>query len=134
MTELKAKKKLERADAFHYVRIVIAVLLVVAAILLGYFGYRLGTMVFTDEPLTDSIAYNITYDLTVEEGDSALEVGEKLEKAHIIESALAFAIQTKLYDCTIGPGIYEVSSNKSSKDIARYLNTEYMKTLEDETS
>lgn len=115
----------KKEDLFHYMKIIIAILVVAMVILLCYFGYRFGRTVFSDAPMTNSIATNVSYDITVVKGESALAVGKELEEHGIIESGLAFFVQTKIYSCKIAPGTYTVSSKMSSKNIAKFFNTEY---------
>ncbi len=124
---MRKRKEEKKEDFFHYMKIIIAILAVAFLILACYFGYRFGRMVFSDASLTNSIDSNRTYLITVEAGESALSIGMELEKNGIIESGLAFFVQTKVYACKIAPGTYEVSSKMSSKSIAKYFNTEYSK-------
>ena len=59
-------------------------------------------------------------------------VKAELEKNGIIESGLAFWVQSKLYDCRIETGTYTVNSRNSSKEIIKYLNQEYLKAHQEE--
>ncbi len=116
----------KKEDLFHYLRIVIAILALVLVVLLSYFGYRLGRMVFSDEGLTNLRTENRSYTLVVEKGESVLTIGRELQKNNIIENGLAFFIQSKVYSCKVEPGIYNVTSRQSSKEIIKYLNQEYL--------
>ena len=128
-----AKQKLSeetKADFLHYMKIVIAILIIAFVLLACYFGYRFGRVVFTDEPMTNSSANEILYSLTVTKGESVLSIGNDLEKHGVIESGLVFFVQSKVYGCKIDPGTYEVSSRKSSKAILKQLYAEYQKARE----
>ena len=123
----------EDRDFLHYLKIAIAVMVLLLIVLASYFGYHFGRQVFTDESLADKKGTVREYVLEVAAGESTLQVGIDLEKHGIIESALAYTVQTKIYQGKIAPGSYTVSSEKSSKEIVKYLNTEYEKTHQEET-
>lgn len=114
----------KRQDVFHYLRAALAVLFLVFLVLLSYFTYQFGRMVFSDHAMTTpGNAY--TYEITITENEPAITVGTELAKNKIIESGLAFYVQTIIYDCKMQPGTFIMTSGMSSKAIAKYLNQEY---------
>ena len=121
------KEKQKKEQIRHTVKIGLAVLMLVLGFLLAIFSYRLGAEVFSDQPVSDSRAQMVTYDITIRKGESTMTVGMELQRAGVIESGLAFFVQTKVYDCKIPPGTYTVYSKNSSKEIVKYLNQEYLK-------
>lgn len=127
MAQMTQEKK---EDFLHYMKIVIAILIVAFVILACYFGYRFGRMVFSDEPMTNSSANAVNYTLTVTKGEKVLTIGNDLERAGVIESGFVFFVQSKVYGCKIDPGTYEVSSMRSSKAILKQLYAEYQKARE----
>ena len=127
MAKMSQEKK---EDFLHYMKIVIAILIVVFVVLACYFGYRFGRMIFSDKPMTNSSVNAVTYTLKVTKGESVLAIGDDLERHGVIESGLAFFVQSKLYSCKIDPGVYEVSSMHSSKAILKQLYAEYQKARE----
>ena len=128
----KKKKKIKKEDLLHNLKIAVAVIGLVALVLLTWWGYNFGHAVFSDEPLTVNKGTHITYELTVFHGESVLKIGRELKKAGVIDDALVFWAQSKVYQCRIEPGSYTVSSKNSSKDIAKYLNQEYVKAHKDD--
>lgn len=124
---MAGRKKRDREEILQNLKVVLAVLLIVAVVFSAVFSYRLGRLVFSDEPMTDSRTENITYDITITPGESTLRVGFELKRAGIIRSAAAFFLQSKVYECKIAPGKYTVYSKNSSKEIMKYLNREYLK-------
>ena len=123
----KQKQERDRADLFHYIRVGIGILVITLTVLACYFGYDLGREIFTDEAKTTYRTDHITYNLVVTKGEGSVAVGRDLKEHGIIRNALAFAIQTKVYQTKIEAGEYVVSSRQSSKAIAKYLNDEFVK-------
>ena len=122
----KPERNMEGSDFFHYVRAFIAVLIVVLVILSAYFFFRLGQLVFTNEPVTTLRTEVVTYELTVQPGERVLTIGLELEDHGIIKNGMAFWIQSRVYQCRIAPGTYTVTSKMSSKEIIKYLNQEFL--------
>ena len=122
----KPERNTENGDFFHYIRAGIAVLIVVLVVLSAYFFFRLGMLVFTNEPVTTLRTEVVTYELTVVPGERVLTIGMELEDHGIIKNAMAFWIQSRVYQCRIAPGTYTVTSKMSSKEIMKYLNQEYL--------
>jgi len=129
----KTKPERDRGDLFHYIRIVIGILTLTLVVLACYFGYLLGREIFTDEARTTKRTEHVTYTLTVKKGEGSLAVGMDLKEHGVIRNALAFAVQTKVYQTKIEAGEYTVSSRQSSKAIAKYLNDEYVKAHSEDT-
>lgn len=127
------KKETNKEDLFHYLKIAAAVLFLVFLFLAGFFGFRLGQMIFSDEPLTSVKADHVSYELKVEKGENVLSIGMDLEKHGVIESGLAFYLQSKVYKCRIDPGTYTVNSKRSSKDILKDLNQAYLDARKEKT-
>ena len=123
----KAGREEKRKDALHYLRIVIAVLLTAFVILALFFAFRLGTLVFSKNALTQKKGEHRSYTLEVAKGESVLAVGRELEKNGIIESGVAFFLQSKIFQCRIAPGTYQLSSSVSSREILKTLHQEWQK-------
>ncbi len=121
------RKKKDKEEIRHFLKIALAVFLLVFGVFLAFVSYRFGRLVFTDDPMTDSRSEMITYEITIRSGESTLEVGMELKKAGVIRSAAAFFAQSKIYRCKIAPGKYTVYSKNSSKEIIKFLNQEYLK-------
>ena len=123
----KQVQERDRGDLFHYIRVAIGILTITLTVLACYFGYNLGREIFTDEAKTTYRTDHVTYTLVVRKGEGSMAVGRDLKEHGIIRNALAFAIQTKVYQTKIEAGEYVVSSRQSSKAIAKYLNDEFVK-------
>jgi len=119
-----------REDILHYLKTILTIISIAFIILACFVAYRFGRQIFTDSAMTNNRETNITYQLTIKKGESALSVGTRLEEAGIIESRFAFWAQAYLYEYTIGPGEYTVESSDSSKEIGKKISSEYLKTLE----
>ena len=128
----RAEGEDRRKDALHYLRIVIAVLLTALIILALFFAFRLGQQVFSKKAMTQKKGEHRNYTLVVREGEGTLQIGRELQKNRIIESGAAFFLQSKIFQCRIAPGTYNVSSSMSSRDILKYLNQEWQKTEKEE--
>ena len=115
------KKREKRHDAFHYLKIAIAILLVVLVLILAVWGFLIGRALFTDAGQMPQ-GQGVEYQLNVREGESTFQVGRDLESNEVIGSALVFLVQSKLFKCTIKPGTYTVNSAQSSKAILKQLN------------
>lgn len=120
------KKRGKRKDFFHYLKVVIAVLTVVLVLILTIYGYHFGKALFTDAGMKPA-GQGTEYQLVVTQGESVLSVGRDLQSHKIIDSALVFAVQSKLFKCKIDPGAYKVNSSWSSKAILKELNLQYEK-------
>lgn len=110
----------KKKDLFHYLKIVIAILLLALVVLLAIFGYRFGAALFTDAG-KDAAGQGKEYTITVVQGEKTFAIGRELADAEVIDSPLVFLVQSKLFKCTISPGTYTVSSEQSSKAILKYL-------------
>ena len=125
---------MNREDVLHGIKIIAAVVCIAAVFILSYFAFRLGQEVFSDEGLTVSRSDTVSYELTIEPGEAVLKVGFDLKRHHIIRSALAFQIQSKVFETYMDPGTYTVTSRQSSKDIIKYLNQQYELNHQDEAN
>jgi len=123
----------DRGDLFHWIRIVIGILLLTLIVLGTYFGFVLGREIFTDDSRTTVRTEHVTYTLVVRKGEGSLAVGRDLKEHGVIRNALAFAVQTKIYQTKIEAGEYTVTSRQSSKAIAKYLNDEFVKAHSEDT-
>ncbi|MBR0087875.1 MAG: endolytic transglycosylase MltG [Lachnospiraceae bacterium] len=122
----KASKTGPGKDFFHYLRIIIAILMGVFIGISAYVGFRFGRMVFSDEPMTRIRTDHVSYELTVQKGQSVLSIGKDLEEHGIIENRFVFFVQSRIYKCRIAPGTYTVSSRDSSKAILKSLENAFV--------
>ncbi len=83
-------------------------------------GYQFGYELFHSEALTEDP--EIIEELEVSRGNSAFEIGVWLENKKIISSAVVFWAQSCMFDFDIRPGVYQVSSDMSSREILMMLD------------
>lgn len=83
-------------------------------------GYEFGYELFHSEALTEDS--EVVEELEVSRGDSAFEIGKWLEEKNVISNALVFWTQSYIYEFDIRPGVYQVSSDMSSREILMMLD------------
>ncbi len=59
--------------------------------------------------------------VTLTGDESVYEVGKILEEEGLIRNSAAFAVQASLYDYSVKPGTFELSTTKSSKQLIGIL-------------
>lgn len=123
--EIREEYRRSREDLLHYVKILAAVIILVAVFVLCYIGYFFGRELFSTSGVSSTRASYTEYTIHIEKGERTFTVGRELKKAGIIRYASVFLVQTKLFKCTIEPGDYLVNSRMSSMDIAKQLNSAY---------
>ena len=124
-TEQQESISLRREDMFHYVKICLAIIVLVAVMVACYIGYYFGRELFSTTGVSSTRAAYTEYTIHIEKGERTLTVGRELKGAGIIRNPFVFWVQTKLFKCTIEPGDYLVNSRQSSQEIAKQLNSKY---------
>ena len=81
-------------------------------------------MLFRSPPMSAGSGRNVT--VMVEEGDTAKEIGEKLEKNGLIRDAMLFRIQELLstYKDKLKPGTYELNTSMTTDTIMEIMSME----------
>ena len=123
----KAGNQQKKNDALHYLKIAVAILLAALILLLLFFAFRMGQAVFSTQGMTQKKGEHRTYELKITEGESVYAVGRELEKNGIIESSIAFYLQSRIFQAKIPAGTFTVSSADSSRTILKNLNQEWLK-------
>ncbi len=114
-----------REDRMHYVKICVAIIVLVMVFVACYLGFYFGRELFSTSGVSSTRAEYTEYMIHIEKGERTFTVGRELKEAGIIRNAFAFLVQTKLFKCTIEPGDYLVNSRQSSQEIAKQLNSKY---------
>ena len=100
---------------------VIAVILIVVIFFYGITSaYQFGLSVFSEKTMTAEPG--IEMQVTIQEGDSALTVGNMLEGRGLIHDARAFVFQKYFYEKTLEPGVYTVDTAMTVKEVLEVLS------------
>lgn len=81
-------------------------------------AYLFGEAVFLDEAMaSEEDARDVT--ITIEEGDSALDIGKMLERRGLIEDAYVFWAQSYCYEAgkKMRPGSYDLTTGMNAKEM-----------------
>ena len=105
-------------------KIVLAIIIVMLVYKWSLLAYDYGQRVFNEPPMSAGSGRNVT--ITVEEGDTAKEIGEKLEKNGLIRDAMLFRIQEMLstYKDKLKPGTYELNTSMTTDAMMEIMSME----------
>ena len=105
-------------------KIVVAVIIVMLVYKWSVSAYEYGQRVFNEPPVSSGSGRVIT--VTVEEGDTAKEIGNMLEKNGLIRDAKLFQIQEMLskYKDKILPGTYELSTAMTTEEMMGIMSVQ----------
>ena len=105
-------------------KIVLAIIIVMLVYKWSLLAYDYGQRVFNEPPMSAGSGRNVT--VMVEEGDTAKEIGEKLEKNGLIRDAMLFRIQELLstYKDKLKPGTYELNTSMTTDTIMEIMSME----------
>ena len=98
-------------------KIVLAVIIVMLVYKWSMSAYQYGQRVFNEPPISAGSGRKVT--VTVNEGDTAEEVANMLEKQGLIRDAELFVIQEMLseYKGKMKPGTYELSTAMTTEEM-----------------
>ena len=102
-------------------KIVLAIIIVMLVYKWSLLAYDYGQRVFNEPPMSAGSGRTVT--IVVSEGDSAKEIGEKLEKNGLIRDAMLFRIQEMLsaYKDELQPGTYELNTSMTTEEIMEIM-------------
>lgn len=105
-------------------KIVVAVIIVMLVYKWSVSAYEYGQRVFNEPPVSSGSGRVIT--VTVEEGDTAKEIGNMLEKNGLIRDAKLFQIQEMLskYKDKMQPGTYELSTAMTTEEMMGIMSVQ----------
>lgn len=106
------------------VKIAVYVVVVIGIVFCARESYSFGKTLFSESGRDKEPGRDIT--VTVESGDSNYDIAKKLESEGVVDNALAFYIQIRLYSSDkdeIVPGDYSLNSSKSGEELVEILNT-----------
>ncbi len=106
------------------IRVSLKLITVILAAVIFVYGitgaYRFGLSVFSQRTMTAEPGIEMR--VTVQEGESALEVGSTLEDMGLIHSAWAFVFQKYFYNKSLEPGTYTVDTAMTVKEALETLS------------
>ena len=102
-------------------KIVLAIIIVMLVYKWSLLAYDYGQRVFNEPPMSAGSGRTVT--VVVSEGDSAKEIGEKLEKSGLIRDAMLFRIQEMLsaYKDELQPGTYELNTSMTTEEMMEIM-------------
>ena len=102
-------------------KIVLAIIIVMLVYKWSLLAFDYGQRVFNEPPMSAGDGRTVT--VVVSEGDSAKEIGEKLEKSGLIRDAMLFRIQEMLsaYKGEMQPGTYELNTTMTTEEMMEIM-------------
>ena len=103
-------------------KIVLAIIIVMLVYKWSITAYEYGQRVFNEPPM--SVGSGRTATVVVSEGDTAKEIGAKLEKSGLIRDAALFRIQEMLsaYKDELMPGTYELNTSMTTEEMMEIMS------------
>lgn len=105
-------------------KIVLAIIIVMLVYKWSLSAYQYGQRVFNEPPMSAGSGRNVT--VVVNQGDTAKEIAQMLEKNGLIRDAELFIIQEMLseYKGKMQPGTYELSTSMTTDEIMAALSVQ----------
>lgn len=102
-------------------KIVLAIIMVMLVYKWSLQAYDYGQRVFNEPPMSAGNGRAVT--IVINEGDSAKEIGKKLEKNGLIRDAMLFRIQEMLsaYKDKLQPGTYELNTSMKTEEMMEIM-------------
>ena len=102
-------------------KIVLAIIMVMLVYKWSLQAYDYGQRVFNEPPMSAGNGRTVT--IVINEGDSAKEIGKKLEKNGLIRDAMLFRIQEMLsaYKDKLQPGTYELNTSMKTEEMMEIM-------------
>ena len=105
-------------------KVVLAIIIVMLVYKWSLTAYEYGQRVFNEPPMTAGNGRMVT--IVVEEGESAKEIAEDLEKNGLIRDANLFRVQEMLsaYKDKMKPGVYELNTSMTTEEMMAIMSSE----------
>lgn len=105
-------------------KIVVAVIIVMLVYKWSVLAYEYGQRVFNEPPVSSGNGREVM--VTVEEGDTAKEIGNMLEKNGLIRDAGLFVVQEMLseYKGEMKPGSYVLNTAMTAEEMMSIMSSE----------
>lgn len=121
-----ARKSSLESATMAIIEIAWRVIVISIAIYLTLIGitnaYRFGHGLLYDHAMEAAPGTQVELEITLK--DDRNSIGEKLEKAGLIDNLSAFQLQSRLYKSEFEPGVYSLNSSMRLSEILSYLSEE----------
>lgn len=104
------------------IKIAVWLVLIVILCVLGVKGFQFGEKVFSEKGMAEAPGEERV--ITIEEGDSNMDVAVKAVEAGLAEDKWVFYAQSLLYEAKFKPYEYTVSNSLSAESIIEILSEE----------
>ena len=113
-----------KTEAMIKTFIKVTVYFVVAAVLiiLGTVSYNFGKDVFANEGYEEAPGTEIV--VTIDSGDSKMDVAQKLYDNHVVEKKMVYYVQSIIYEAKYIPGTYTLNSGMKPSDMFKVMCTD----------
>ena len=112
-------------------KVMVVLLVIVAAVKLGEIGYDFGYRVFTEPAMAEEPGKDVL--VQVRADMSAQELGRTLEEKGLVRDGNLFFLQLKLsaYSKKLLPGVYTLNTSMTAKDMMVVMSTKVNESTED---
>lgn len=114
------QKEILKQIIFMGLRVVFLLVIAILVINVSKELYRFGYEFFTEQPGT---GVEISVSFTVEAGESAASVADRLKEKDLISNKMTFLLQKMIYDKDIYAGVHSLHSNMTTLEILGVLST-----------
>ena len=117
----RKKRRKKRSASGLFIRLMLILILILACL----FGYKFCYMIFDTSAVSESADDAAEATIRIDSTMSALDVGNALESAGLIDNAGVFAAQFKFFSSSdIVPGSYLLNSSMTADEIIETITTE----------
>lgn len=111
-------------------KIVLAIIIVMLVYKWSMLAYDYGQRVFNEPPMSAGSGRSVS--VVINEGDTAKEIADMLEKKGLIRDAALFRIQEKLsaYKDEMLPGTYELNTSMTTEEMMQIMSMQAEETNE----
>lgn len=122
----RAKARLEAKKRRRRAKVVLSILLVFVLAVVGYFGYsavRAWKLSQNSESVADWPGPGFgTVEFTIDTGEGAISVANKLVKANVVKSQSAFTSAVSANNKILYPGVYSLKKHMAAIDVVNILS------------
>lgn len=122
----RAKARLEAKKRRRRAKVVLSILLVFVLAVVGYFGYsavRAWKLSQNSESVADWPGPGFgTVEFTIDTGEGAISVANKLVKANVVKSQSAFTSAVSANNKILYPGVYSLKKHMAAIDVVDILS------------
>lgn len=113
-------RKIAAAVISISLKMIVAVLVAVLLVQTSQKAYNFGLQIFHPVPVSGYPGKDMV--VTVEEGDTEMDVAKRLESKGLISDAYIFFIQAKLYKADLYAGTYTLNTSMTSEEMLKKIS------------